>query len=102
MDEIARCLSGELPDEIGEATLYNIANFPTRQELARYYAAGTGRDLASFDFYCVLAAYKSGCILEYKVAQSAAGILPKQTGIFFDKLVRAAFARGEMLARKAG
>ncbi len=90
------------PGEIGEATLYNIANFPTRQELARYYAAGTGRDLASFDFYCVLAAYKSGCILEYKVAQSAAGILPKQTGIFFDKLVRAAFARGEMLARKAG
>lgn len=89
------------PGEIGEATLYNIANFPTRQELARYYAAGTGRDLASFDFYCVLAAYKSGCILEYKVAQSAAGILPKQTGIFFDKLVRAAFARAETLARKA-
>jgi aminoglycoside phosphotransferase (APT) family kinase protein len=90
------------PDEIGEATLYNIANFPTRQELARYYAAGTGRNLANFDFYCVLAAYKSGCILEYKVAQSAVGILPQATGTFFDKLVRAAFARAETLARKAG
>jgi len=50
----------------------------------------------------VLAAYKSGCILEYKVAQSAAGILPLATGTFFDKLVRAAFTRAEALARKAG
>lgn len=89
------------PTEIGDATLYNIANFPTRQELARYYAAGTGRDLTNFDFYCVLAAYKSGCILEYKVAQSAAGILPSATGRFFDKLVHAAFARAEALARQA-
>jgi aminoglycoside phosphotransferase (APT) family kinase protein len=90
------------PDEIGEATLYDIANFPTRQELARYYAAGTGRDLSHFDYYCVLAAYKSGCILEYKVAQSSAGILSPETGRFFDKLVRAAFLRAETLARKAG
>lgn len=89
------------PTEIGDTTLYNIANFPTRQELARYYAAGTGRDLTNFDFYCVLAAYKSGCILEYKVAQSAAGILPSATGRFFDKLVHAAFARAEALARQA-
>lgn len=87
--------------EIG-AALYNVANFPTRQELARYYAAGTGRDLANFDYYCVLAAYKSGCILEYKVAQSSAGIMTAETGRFFDKLVHAAFARAETLARKAG
>lgn len=85
-----------------EAALYNVENFPTRQELARYYAAGTGRDLANFDYYCVLAAYKSGCILEYKVAQSTAGIMSRETGQFFDKLVRAAFARAETLARKAG
>ncbi|WP_226019021.1 phosphotransferase family protein [Novosphingobium sp. FKTRR1] len=90
------------PDVIGEATLYAVENFPTRQELARYYAAGTGRDLACFDYYCVLAAYKSGCILEYKVAQSSAGILPPEAGRFFDKLVHAAFARAETLARKAG
>jgi aminoglycoside phosphotransferase (APT) family kinase protein len=92
----------EQPDAKGGVALYNIDNFPTRQELARYYAAGTGRDMSCFDHYCVLAAYKSGCILEYKVAQSAVGILPKETGIFFDKLVRAAFARAEALARKAG
>lgn len=90
------------PDAVDDAALYDIANFPTRQELARYYAAGTGRDLASFAYFSVLAAYKSGCILEYKVAQSAAGILSKETGAFFDRLVHAAFARGEALARKAG
>jgi aminoglycoside phosphotransferase (APT) family kinase protein len=92
----------ERPDEIGENVLYNSANFPTRQELARHYEAGTGRDMANFGYYCVLAAYKGGCILEYKVAQSAAGILPVETGTFFDGLVRASFARAEAMARRAG
>lgn len=92
----------ECPGEIGEAVLYNTANFPTRQALARHYAAGTGRDMANFAYYCVLAAYKGGCILEYKVAQSSAGILPKETGVFFDGLVRASFTRAEAMARKAG
>ena len=90
------------PDEIEPGALYNIANFPTRQELARYYAAGTGRDLASFDYYCVLALYKGGCILEYKVAQSAAGILSPETGRFFDRLVTSNFKQAEQLCRKAG
>lgn len=90
------------PDEIDPHALYNIANFPTRQELARYYAAGTGRDLSNFDYYCVLALYKGGCILEYKVAQSAAGILTPETGRMFDRLVQSNFAKAEQLCRKAG
>lgn len=92
----------ERPDDIDPAALYNIANFPTRQELARYYSAGTGRDLSNFDYYCVLALYKGGCILEYKVAQSAAGILSPETGRFFDRLVTSNFAKAEQLCRKAG
>ena len=90
------------PDEIDPGALYNIPNFPTRQEFARYYAAGTGRDLASFDYFRVLALYKGGCILEYKVAQSAAGILSPETGRFFDRLVLSNFAQAEELCRKAG
>jgi aminoglycoside phosphotransferase (APT) family kinase protein len=90
------------PDVVPDAALYNVANYPTWQEMTRYYAAGTGRDLSNFDYYRVLACYKSGCILEYKVAQSAAGILPPETGVFFDKLVRSAFERGETICRKAG
>ena len=90
------------PTEVDPGALYNIANFPTRQELARYYAAGTGRDLANFDYYCVLALYKGGCILEYKVAQSAAGILSPETGRFFDRLVTSNFNKAEQLCRQAG
>ncbi|MCK9543918.1 MAG: phosphotransferase family protein [Novosphingobium sp.] len=88
------------PDVIPEAALYNVVNYPTWQEMARYYAAGTGRDLSNFDYYRVLALYKGGCILEYKVAQSAAGILPPETGRFFDKLVRGNFAKAEAICRR--
>lgn len=89
------------PDRVASKALYNVANLPTRQELARYYAAGTGRDISSFDYYLILAMFKSGCILEYKVAQSAAGILPRETGVFFSRLVLEGFAEAEYLARRA-
>lgn len=92
----------EHPDRIDTGALYNIANLPTRQELARYYAAGTGRDLANFDYYCILALFKGGCILEYKVAQAAAGILSEATGTFFSRLVLGNFAAAERLARRNG
>ncbi|CAN7468782.1 phosphotransferase family protein [Phenylobacterium sp. LjRoot219] len=58
-------------------------HWPSRQEIARYYAAGTGRDMSEFDYYLVLAQFKAGCIMEYKVAQAAAGKLPKDVGEFF-------------------
>jgi aminoglycoside phosphotransferase (APT) family kinase protein len=90
------------PGRISEKALYAAANFPTRQELARYYAAGTGRDITAFDYYLILAMFKSGCILEYKVAQASAGILPKETGDFFSRLVLQGFAEAERLARQLG
>jgi aminoglycoside phosphotransferase (APT) family kinase protein len=82
--------------------LYNADNLPTRQELARYYCAGTGRDIAHYDYFLLLTAFKSGCILEYKVAQAAAGILPKETGDFFGPLVLNNFAEAERMARALG
>jgi aminoglycoside phosphotransferase (APT) family kinase protein len=80
------------PGTVPSTALYDAANLPTRQELARYYAAGTGRDVSNFDYYLALAMFKSGCILEYKVAQAAVGVLPKETGDFFSRLVLANFA----------
>ena len=82
--------------------LYDVHNLPTRQELARYYAAGTGRDISRFDYYLILAMFKGGCILEYKVAQAAAGILSKETGELFSRLVLGNFSEAERLARRAG
>jgi aminoglycoside phosphotransferase (APT) family kinase protein len=90
------------PDRIPGKELYNVRNLPTRQELTRYYAAGTGRDTSCFDYYLILAMFKGGCILEYKVAQSAAGILSKETGELFSRLVLTNFAEAERVARRVG
>ncbi len=79
------------PDKEFPTALNNPANFPTKQELARYYCAGTGRDLRDFEWFSLLAKFKSGCLLEYKVAQAEAGILPKETGRFFARIVENVF-----------
>lgn len=79
------------PDRISETALNDPRLFPTRQELARYYCAGTGRDMAEFDYFSILAKFKSGCLLEYKVAQAEAGHLSKDTGRFFSRIVEQCF-----------
>ena len=88
------------PDEVAGNALNDPAGFPTRQELARYYCAGTGRDIADFNYFLILAGFKAGCLLEYKVAQAAAGILPKETGEFFARIVANAFRRTADLVRR--
>ena len=65
--------------------------FPTKQELARYYCAGTGRDFSDFEYISVLAKFKSGCLLEYKVAAAEAGHLPKEVGRFFARISEQCF-----------
>lgn len=90
------------PGHVPEKALYNVDHWPSRQELMAHYAVGTGRDMASFDYYLVLAMFKGGCILEYKVAQAAKGILSAETGHFFDRLVRGNFAEAEKLIRLVG
>jgi len=91
-----------LPGHVPEKALYNVEEWPTRQELMKQYSAGTGRDMASFDYFLLLAMFKSGCILEYKVAQANKGILTAETGRFFDRLVRGSFAEAEKLIRMIG
>jgi aminoglycoside phosphotransferase (APT) family kinase protein len=90
------------PGRIMPRALYNLANMPTRQELARYYAAGTGRDVSNFDYYVVLACFKAGCLLEYKVAQTEAGLLPKEVGEMFIHLVADNFTEAERIIRRLG
>lgn len=80
-------------------SVHKTANWPTRQELARYYAAGTGRSVAEFDYYLVLASFKAGCIMEYKVAQAANGALSKEVGEFFARIVSDCFDSAAELIR---
>jgi aminoglycoside phosphotransferase (APT) family kinase protein len=84
----------------GGNKLIDINNAPTKQALARYYCAGTGRDMADFDYFCVLAGFKIGCVLEYKVAQADAGILPKDVGDFFRRSVDGGFRRNAEIVRR--
>lgn len=74
-------------------------HWPSRQELARYYAAGTGRSIDQFDYYTILAGFKSGCIMEYKVAQAAAGKMSPEVGEFFSKIVLDCFSSAADLVR---
>jgi len=90
------------PDEVLEGALSDPRGWPTRQELARYYAAGTGRDVSNFDYYLLLARFKVGCILEYKVAQAAAGVLSKETGAFFSRIVLRNFENAAAMIRRIG
>jgi aminoglycoside phosphotransferase (APT) family kinase protein len=88
------------PDLVSPNALIDTGNAPTKQALAQYYCSGTGRDIAEFDYFCVLAGFKIGCVIEYKVAQAAAGILPKEVGEFFERSVSAGFKRnGEFVRR---
>jgi aminoglycoside phosphotransferase (APT) family kinase protein len=75
------------PDEVAGSGLNDPALFPTRQELAARYCAGTGRAEMDYDYFLILAAFKSVCLLEYKCAQAAAGHLPQETGRFFADIV---------------
>jgi aminoglycoside phosphotransferase (APT) family kinase protein len=59
--------------EIPAAAYFDPTDFPMRQELIRHYAHLTGRDLAAFGYYLVLAQFRMACILEYKVAAAAGG-----------------------------
>ncbi|HEY8386569.1 MAG TPA: phosphotransferase family protein [Porticoccaceae bacterium] len=90
-----------MPDEIPQS-VQRSENWPTRQELARYYAAGTGRSVDELDYYLILACFKGGCIMEYKVAQAAAGVLDKDTGEFFAKVVQDCFETAARLIQRFG
>ena len=90
------------PDKQFPTALNDPTQFPTRQELARYYCAGTGRDIRDFDWFSMLAKFKSGCLLEYKVAAAEAGVLPKETGRFFAKIVDQCFAEVARQAARLG
>ncbi|MCB2076895.1 MAG: phosphotransferase family protein [Novosphingobium sp.] len=88
------------PDLTSANSLIDVNNAPTKQALGQYYCAGTGRSMEEFDYFCVLAGFKIGCVIEYKVAQAAAGILPKDVGEFFRKSVDGGFRRNAEFVRR--
>ncbi len=89
------------PERVPRHGTFDPRDCPTRQDLARYYAAGTGRSIEHLDYYLVLALFKGGCILEYKVAEAMAGIQSEWAITFFGPMVVEMFAEAERIARRA-
>ena len=87
------------PNEVPHSTYFDPADFPTRQELAAYYAKGTGRDVSALDYYMVLALYKGACICEYKVAAAMDGLQSQAIGEMFTQFVLDNVAEAEKIAR---
>jgi aminoglycoside phosphotransferase (APT) family kinase protein len=90
------------PGKKSAGALTNPEHAPTRQELARYYCAGTGRSIEDFQYFSILSRFKSGCLLEYKVAAAHAGHLPKETGEFFARIVTDVFRDTAAEIRRLG
>lgn len=88
------------PDMTSAHGLIDVNNAPTKQALGRYYCGGTGRDMADFDYFCILAGFKIGCVIEYKVAAAAAGHLPRDVGEFFRRSVDGGFKRNAEFIRR--
>lgn len=81
------------------STYFDAENFPTRQQLAAHYAAGTGRSVANLDYYMVLALFKGACICEYKVAAALDGLQSEAIGAMFTTFVLDNVAEAERIAR---
>jgi len=90
------------PGKKNAGALTNPDHAPTRQELARFYCAGTGRSFEDFQYFSILSRFKSGCLLEYKVAAAEAGHLPKETGQFFARIVTDVFQDTAAEIRRLG
>jgi aminoglycoside phosphotransferase (APT) family kinase protein len=52
-----------------------VEGFPDREEIARRYAAVSGRDIASLDYYVAFAYWKLACIIEGVYARYLAGAM---------------------------
>jgi aminoglycoside phosphotransferase (APT) family kinase protein len=72
---------------------------PTPGEVIDRYAAGTHRDLADFDWYRVLAAFKFAIVLEGTLARALVGNAPKDVGDQLHAHSCAALKRVEFLVK---
>jgi aminoglycoside phosphotransferase (APT) family kinase protein len=102
MAAFAQSLRGD-GDPDGKTTGYfDSTNFPTRADALAYYGEQTGLDVSRIDYYFVLGRFRSACMIEYKVAETAQGLAPKAKGERFDALVRGLLIDAQNLARSLG
>lgn len=80
---------------------FDPAPFPSREELAHFYAERTGLPVNKLDYYLVLAQFKLAVLLERKYAESLIGQKPKAYGDMFADMVLKLLRQAEAVARGA-
>ena len=90
-------------DPVSEAPpgYFDPTPFPTREELAHFYAEQTGLPVDKLDYYMILAQFKLAVLLERKYAESLVGRKPKAYGEMFGGIVVKLLAQAEATARAA-
>jgi len=73
------------PGRVGGA--FRLPGFPTREDALAYYAERTGRSLDTLPYYDVLYAFRTACMIEYKVAESMQGLSSPAKGQRFAALM---------------
>jgi aminoglycoside phosphotransferase (APT) family kinase protein len=89
------------PDVVPPSAYYNSTGFPTRQDIAEYYASKTGRDISNIHYYMVLAQFKLACIVEYKVAEGMSGRRGSEAVEMYGPMVINLIAEAERIARRS-
>jgi aminoglycoside phosphotransferase (APT) family kinase protein len=75
-------------DEGGATGGYvDLTGMPTKQELLAYYAAASGRQVDDMDYYCVLAKWKLGIVLEQGYSRAIQGTGDNEKLLAFGPIV---------------
>jgi aminoglycoside phosphotransferase (APT) family kinase protein len=78
-----------------------VPGFATREQMAGWYAEGSGRDLSDIDFYVAFGYWKLACILEGVYERYRAGVMREHEGWeeFAERVVWLAESANDALAR---
>jgi aminoglycoside phosphotransferase (APT) family kinase protein len=83
----------------GRGMMHDNSDMPTREDLAEHYAEISGLDVSHLDYYCVLAAFKLACIIEFNYFRVVTGVdnspLAKQVSDYIPQII----AQAEAIAR---
>lgn len=86
----------------GKSRMHDNSEMPTREDLAERYAEISGLDVSHLDYYCVLAAFKLGCIIEFNYFRMVTGVDTSPLAAEVSAYIPEIIAQAEALARAAG
>jgi aminoglycoside phosphotransferase (APT) family kinase protein len=86
---------------LGKSSRHDQSFMPTREDLAERYAEITGLDVSHLNYYCVLAAWKLGIIIEFNYFRMITGVDKGPLAIEMSNYIPEIIAQAEAMARGA-